>query len=64
MPSAPPLDFRHSAGSFRQLSHAVLAFIRGTGVRWGCSFLRRAHAALLVDGLGARLRGYDRVGRA
>jgi hypothetical protein len=29
MPSAPTLDFRHSPGSFRQLSHAGFAFMRG-----------------------------------
>jgi hypothetical protein len=63
MKSAPVLDFRHSPLSFRQLSHAVLAFIRGAGVRWGCCCLRCMHAAVLVDGLGARLRGHDERGR-
>jgi hypothetical protein len=41
MPSAPPLDFRHSPLSFRQRSRAAFALIRGTGVHWGCCLLRR-----------------------
>lgn len=42
MPPAPPLDFRHSPGSFRRLSHAVFAFIRGAG-GYRCSYCFAPH---------------------
>ena len=62
MISAPPLDFRHSPGWFRQLPHAAVAFIRGIGGHSRCCLLRRAQGAVLVDGLGARRRGHDEMG--
>jgi hypothetical protein len=55
MPSVPTLDYRYSPRPFRQLPHAAFVFIRGIGVHRRFHLLRRAHAAVLLGGLGARV---------